>query len=74
MRVNGGAMSTGVTSMGVVSPTMESNGTMAAKCECSIYGFVQGSVVLYHGLQHCSEKGCMMFMHGHWLIFVQGVW
>jgi len=73
-RVNGGVTSPGVMSTGVASPTRESNGTVAAKCRCSICSFSQGSVVLHHGLRHCSDEGCMMFMCVPWLTFMQGVW
>ena len=62
---HGGSTSVGVMSTGIASPARESNGTVATKCECSIYGFSQGSMVLHHGLQHCSNEGCMMFMRGH---------
>jgi len=74
MRVNGGATSANITSTGVASLARESNGTVAAKCGCSICGFSQGSVVLHHGLRHCSDERCMEFMRKHWLIFMQGVW
>ena len=68
-RVNGGA-----TLVGVASPAKESNDKVDAKCRCSICGFLQCSMVLYRGLRHSSDKGCMVFMHEHWLIFMQSVW
>jgi len=73
-RVNGGAMSTGVTSTCVASLVRESNGTVVAKCRCSICDFLQGSMVLHRGLRHGFDEGCMLFMREHWLIFMQDVW
>ena len=40
-RVNGGAMSTCVTSTGVASPVRESDDTVTVKCKCSICDFSQ---------------------------------
>jgi len=68
-RVNGSA-----TLVGVASLVRESNDKVATKCRCSICGFLQYSVVLHRGLRHSSDKGCIVFMHEHWLIFIQGVW
>jgi len=52
----------------------ESNGTVAVKSERLICDFSQGSMVLRRELWDGSDEGCMVFMRGHWLIFMQGVW
>jgi len=70
---HGGATSTDVTSTGNASPVKESNDTMATKCERLISGFSQCSVVLRCELWCGSNKGCMVFKHERWLIFMQGV-
>jgi len=38
-RANGGVMSASVTSMGIASLARDLNGTVVAKCRCSICGF-----------------------------------
>jgi len=69
-RVNEGVMPASIMPIGVASPARESDDMVAAKFRCSIYVFWQCYVVLRHGF----NKGCIVFMHEHWIIFMQGVW
>ena len=56
---------------GVVAHVRCGGGSMKRQ---HVVAFFQGSVVLRRGLHHGFDEGCIVFMRGHWLILMQGVW